>query len=402
MEYIKRLIEKPLQDALSRGKSVLLLGARQTGKTTLIDRLATDFSISFAHPRIRQRYEQNPSILIGEIEALTETLSRAPLMIIDEVQKAPEVLDAVQYLIDKNIAQFILTGSSARKLRLNTKVNLLPGRVVVLHLDPLTLNEIMPLNSLYKITLENLLVYGALPGILNVPEPKNKNIDLESYSSIYLEEEVRAEALVRNLGVFGRFLSLAASESGDIVNFRKLSQEIGIAHTTIASYYQILEDCLIAERIEPYLETKTRRKLVKSSKYLFFDLGVRRICAREGCKLSDKFLGRLFEQWVGLELVRYAHLATQKTTIYFWRDAQGVEVDWVIVQGERIIPVEVKWTENPNISDTKYLSLFLNEHENADKAYIICRTPAKIKFTDAIYAIPWQDISELIPINFPD
>ena len=117
---------------------------------------------------------------------------------------------------------------------------------------------------------------------------------------------------VKNIGSFVRFLELAASESGNIVNFSKLSQEIGVAHSTIIGYYQILEDCLIAERLEPLVETKTRRKLTKSVKYLFFDLGIRRLAAEEGIQLSQKILGQLFEQFIILEFIRKSRMITNK------------------------------------------------------------------------------------------
>ncbi len=133
--YIKRLIEPQIYAALQRGKSILLLGARQTGKTTLISKIPVQFAISFINPAIRQRYEQDPALLISEVEALAETMNHRPIVVIDEIQKVPEILDPVQDLIDRHIAQFILTGSSARKLRKGVKVNLFPGRVVALKLD---------------------------------------------------------------------------------------------------------------------------------------------------------------------------------------------------------------------------------------------------------------------------
>ncbi len=391
LPYIKRLIEPAIEAALQRGKSILLLGARQTGKTTLINQLSADFSKSLAKPNVRQRYEQDPSLLIGEVEAIAEDLKKMPLVVIDEVQKVPALLDAVQDLIDRRIAKFILTGSSARKLR-QKSVNLLPGRIVSLRLDPLTLKEI----TFKQRPLDELLLYGTLPGIFNVNNNVDKETDLDSYVTTYLEEEIRAEAIVRNVGTFSKFLTLAASESGNIVNFSKLSQEIGIAHTTIASYYQILEDCLIAERVEPLIDTKTRRKLTKSSRFLFFDLGVRRISAGEGTKIPQEYLGRLFKQWIGLELIHYARLKDREIKIHFWRDVEGPKIDWIIKKNDQLIPIEVKWTEKPDAHHIKYLKLFMKENTMVDKAYVICRAPNKIKLEDRIYALPWQDIDSLI------
>ncbi len=390
--YIPRKIEQKINEALNRKKSILLLGARQTGKTTLLDNIKADLYVSLAQPIIRQRYEKDLSLLLGEIEALNTSDTKLPLIIIDEVQKIPDVLDLAQDLIDRKKARFILTGSSARKLKQPHKINLLPGRVVSLELSPLTVTE-LPKD---KINLEELLLYGTLPGIITQPKPQDKETDLISYISTYLEEEIRLEALVRNIGSFSRFLELAASESGNITNFRKLSQEVGVAHTTIAAYYQILEDCLIAKRIEPLRQTKTRRRLTALPKYLFFDLGVRRLSANEGVKLPLEYIGSLFEQFIGLELTNSANLVSERYKVYFWRDVYGhCEVDWVMDKQGLYIPIEVKLTKNPTIKNAQHLQTFLTEYKNTEKAYIMCTAPRKIKLSDKIYALPWQEISEL-------
>lgn len=384
MEYIVRALEGKIRHSLKRNKSVLLLGARQTGKTTLVNRFKSDLSISFIQPDVRQRYEKSPQLLFGEVESISS--KKRPLIILDEVQKVPDILDVVQDIIDRGMANFILTGSSARKLRRGTKVNLLPGRVIALTIDPFSLVE-LPEKDLKK-----RLLYGSLPGILAARDDLDKEADLESYVTTYLEDEVRAEAVVRNLGDFARFLELAASESGNIINLRKLSQEIGVAHTTIGAYYQILEDCLIAERIEPLTQSKTRKKLTKSEKFLFFDLGVRRVAAREGIKLPRDTMGKIFEQFIGLELLRCAHALNPIAKIRFWRDPEGPEVDWVIDKNGAYIPIEVKWTENPSSSDIRHLEIFLSEYPSAGQGYVVCQVPRKAKLGDRVFALPWQDI----------
>jgi len=313
-----------------------------------------------------------------------------PLVVLDEVQKIPVILDVVQDLIDNGKANFILTGSSARKLRRGIEINLLPGRIVAFHMDPFSLRE-FPAKD-----LSERLLYGSLPGILAVEDMADRETDLEAYVTTYLEEEIRSEALVRNLGDFARFLELAVSESGGIINLRRLSQEIGVSHTTIGAYYQILEDCLIAERIEPLTQSKTRKKLTKSEKFLFFDLGVRRLAAREGTKLSRDTMGQLFEQFVGLELLRSAHTKGPGLKIRFWRDPDGPEVDWVIDADGAYTPLEVKWTENPSPADIRHLEVFLSEYKPAKKGYLVCRIPRKAVLSDRIIAIPWQSIGEII------
>jgi len=202
--------------------------------------------------------------------------------------------------------------------------------------------------------------------------------------------------VVRNLGHFARFLELAASESGHIVNLMKLSQEIGVSHTTVGAYYQILEDCLIAERVEPLTQSKTRKKLTRSEKILFFDLGVRRLAAREGTRLSRETLGQIFEQFIGLELLRYAHGKSAAVKIRFWRDPSGPEVDWIIDEEGTYTPVEVKWTEHPAPVDVRHLELFLSEYPSAKAGYLICQVPRKTKLSDKIFALPWASVSELL------
>lgn len=392
MRYIKRALEDQIHRALKRNKSILLLGPRQTGKTTMIKKIQANLSISLTSPSTRIRYEKEPNLLQSEIEAIPPLKNnKQPLIVVDEIQKAPRLLDVAQDLIDRSKARFILTGSSARKLKTKHDLNLLPGKVVSLRLDPFSMNELSPKN------LTDSLLYGTLPGICATRSIKDKEIDLESYVTLYLEDEIRSEALVRNLASFARFLELAASESGKISNLRKISQEIGVAHTTIASYYDILEDCMIAERIEPFTKSNTRKKLTKSAKYIFFDLGVRRIAAREGTKPTREHFGHLFEQFIGLELTRLSRTTSKKIRIWFWRDPDGPKVDWIIQKDNLLIPIEVKYSDIPRDTDTRHLQTFLSEYKNrSSRGYIVCQTPRKAQITKQITAIPWQDLPSLI------
>lgn len=391
VEYIHRTIEPILQHTLDRGKSVLLLGPRQTGKTTLLKRLNASKYFSFVDSSTRLRYEKNPEIFQGEIEALSEASSKKNiLVVIDEIQKVPRLMDTIQFLIDNKTAQFVITGSSARKIKKSSNTNLLPGRVVALKLDPLSYLE----NT--DITLANHLLFGSLPGIVKTNEIHDKETDLASYVTAYLDEEVRSEAIVRDIGSFARFLELAAVNSGKLINFRKLSQEIGVAHTTIASYYEVLEDCLIIERIEPIIKSSKRKRLTRSCKYLFFDIGVRRACAREAPILPNQIVGDLFEQFIGLEINRHLRSQQMSNHLKFWRDPSGPEIDWVITSSTKMVPLEVKWTSTPHAQDAKHLEIFLKEYPEAEKGYIICQTPSPIKISPKVTAIPWQDMYKIL------
>lgn len=387
--YIPRLITSNIQLALERGKSILLLGPRQTGKTTLIkEQIRPNIHYTFASVTTRQRYEKNPALLEGELEEQIKSYSSPPVIFIDEVQKIPRVMDIAQHLIDRKAAQFILTGSSARKLKTGRELNLLPGRVVVLNMPPLLYRELDHDN----VSLDEILLYGTLPGIITETSNDLRETDLYSYVVTYLEEEIRAEALVRNVGSFSRFLEVAAGESGKQLSFTRISQDIGISDTTVASYYQILEDCLITLRIDPISHSQTKRRLIKSPKYLFFDLGIRRACANEGTKLPQKVLGDLFEHYIGNELVYQGQLTSQHIKVKYWRDLGGPEVDFVLDVKHQYIPVEVKWTDKPNLTDAKHLRKFMEEYPETEQAYVVCRTPHRYKISDKIMALPWQEL----------
>jgi predicted AAA+ superfamily ATPase len=396
MPYIPRLIKKNIQEALDRGKSILLLGARQTGKTTLVEQqIHPDISYSFTDASLRQRYEKNPALLQSELEEQIASFTKKPIIFIDEIQKIPRIMDSVQYLIDKKMAQFILTGSSTRKLKTHHEINLLPGRVVVLTMTPLLYDELPK----PKCKLEDILLYGTLPGILMETDKNNRETDLYSYVTTYLEEEIRAEAVVRNVGNFSRFLEIAAGESGKQINFTRLSQDIGVADTTISSYYQILEDCLITARIDPISNSQTKRRLVKSPKYLFFDLGIRRACAHEGTRLPQKLVADLFEHYIGNELIYYSQLIASHVKVKYWRDTAGPEIDFILDTADRYIPIEVKWSDRPNADDARHLKKFIYEYPEVEIAYVVCRTPRRYKIADKIMAIPWQEIETIFHSN---
>lgn len=388
--YIPRALETPLEKHLKRGKSILLLGPRQVGKSTLLKKIPHDRWIDLIVPRTRQAYERNPSLLIQELESLKEASKKIPLVIIDEIQKVPALMDCLQDLIDRRIAQFLLTGSSARKLRRSEHPNLLPGRIVSLSLYPFSHNE-YPEKDVLKIITD-----GQLPGIVLQKDSEALDEDLRTYVETYLEEEIREEAIVRNVGVFARFLELAALESGKIVSFRSISQELGVSHSTISGYYEILEDCLVIHRIEPYTKKSSRKKLIKSNRYLFFDLGMRRACAREDRRTTPERYGEFFEQWVGLELLKRMELLPGFPKLYFWRDADGPEVDWILEQQKQLIPIEVKWSEKPSSRDIQHMETFLNEYPQAKKGFVICRADQPFKLSARITALPWQKLGNVL------
>jgi uncharacterized protein len=384
---IARALQPVLARHLARGKSVLLLGPRQTGKTTLLAELGADLSVSLASPAARQRYERDPSTLADEVGAIRAQAARRtpPLVTIDEVQKVPALMDVGQDLIDRRQARFVFTGSSARKLRRGRDLNLLPGRVVLLRLDPLTLEE-FPARSLDEAILD-----GALPAVRTTEGAEDRETDLRSYVETYLEEEVRQEALVRNVGAYGRFVEMAAREAGRVANCSRISQDVGVSSVTIQSYYDILCDCLVAERVEPLTRSASRKKLTKASRYLLFDTGVARAAAREGRRLPLSRMGELFEQFVGIEVIRFCRLHTPDARLRFWRDPDGPEVDWVLEHPGGFLPIEVKLGDRPTERDARHLLVFLEEY-GGRHGLVVCSAPRPLRLTRTVTAIPWQQL----------
>jgi len=212
----------------------------------------------------------------------------------------------------------------------------------------------------------------------------------------YLEEEIRKEAQLRKLPDFIRFLELSALEAGNIINYSAIASEIGISHLTVKSYFEILESTLIGEIIEPITNSNTRKKLLKSPKFLFFDLGVRRLAAAEGPKLGKTRLGQIFEQFVGIELSRQIENINSRIHLQYWNDPQSAEVDWVLRKTDCYIPIEVKYKSSPTESDAKHLSKFLNEYKCPHGGYIVCDTRLPMKITKNIQAVSWQDIHKIV------
>lgn len=394
----KRTIMQRVKDILQNGKSVLLLGPRQVGKTTMIEsQITTDINYSMLLPKVRRQFEQVPDDLIDEIQAfkILNPNIKMPLVYIDEVQLVPELLDVVQYMIDKGIAQFILTGSSARKLlKRKEGINLLPGRLINCQMDTLSISEMQDQSP----SLNDLLVYGSLPEVVLQTTLNDKEELLSSYLDLYLEQEVRAEALVRHLGDFSRFLTLAGIESGNSINTSKVSSDLGISRNTINEYFQVLEDCLIVDRIDAITSSTSRSRLTKASKYLFYDLGVRRLSANEGTTFPDKYMGNLFEQFIGLECLKIIRTHKTRAKLKYWSDHSGPEVDYVIESNQSFLPIEVKYTTKPTASDAKHLKVFMSEYNCPIPGIVFCRTdrPKVLCEKNKIIALPWRDLPQYL------
>lgn len=379
--FIREILDQ-VERQLARNKSVMLLGPRQVGKTTLAKSLSFDLEINLAKARERQAYELDPSLLAAKIETLySEKSKRKTLRIyIDEIQLVPELLSEVQAIIDEKKAVFLLTGSSARKMRHDFKTNLIPGRVVNFRLDGFSLDE-------FQQDIDVVLEFGQLPEIVLIDQEKQKSLALRSYVENYLEEEIRKETRLRNISNFARFIELAAIQSGEISNFAQISKELGPTIATIQSYYQILEDTLFVDRVDPYLKNATRKKLTKSSRYLFYDLGVRRVAAREGRSFAPERKGKLFEHLVGNEILKWIRASGIEANLYFWRDPDGPEVDWLIESGSKLLPVEVKLAKKIENSHVSHLKTFMTEYSKAKAGIVVNPTDLLYSFGDSIKVV---------------
>ena len=393
---IERILETKLKETLQEGFSFFLFGPRQSGKTTLVNMLlkkVPHIKYDLLVTRTKLRLEADPTIFREEILAAPEKI-----IFVDEIQKVPALLDEIQSLIDEHKKVFALTGSSARKLK-RKGTNLLLGRALTFKLFPFTLDEsaeILP--DFSRNTLKKILKYGELPEVIKLVFGGKEKLAtqlLYSYTETYLEEEIRAEAFVRQLGNFSRFLRIAGELSGKRVSFRALSQDIGVSHITIGQYYQILEDTMISVRIPSFPSHSEGGKTARANKFLFFDLGiVNSLCGQlEAQDMPSERWGDLFEQWVGLYLLKTMYHKGIRGELFYWRD-KGKEIDWVLCIGDKIIPIEVKWGETIRRKDMRTMEEFLNRFSSAKEGFFVFTGERRRKLTERITAIPWHELRE--------
>lgn len=363
---INRLLRVP-QD-----ENILLLGPRRVGKSTLLKTQFSNTSATFIDllkTDVYFSYQKNPSLL-RELYS-----SGSDLIIIDEIQRIPELLYEVHWMIENTERNFIVSGSSARKLRREGVTNL-AGRLSSRYLHPFVSAEIPNDDLLRK------LQYGCLPPVVYSSEPSRV---LKDYCGEYLKEEIQNEGVVRNVPQFARFLQVAATCNAEMVSYSTIGRECGISPKTVQAYFQILDDTLLGYFLYPWTDGKIRRSITATPKFYFFDCGVPHILLERDLSPKTPEFGKSFEQWLMLETRAAQSYGKHIRSLYYWRTTTGVEVDLLI---NKNIAVEFK-TGHVSIDHT-YGLVLLNEELPLKKKWIVCMEKEKRTLQNGVEVLPWQ------------
>ena len=366
----KRVLD--LKTLLSK-KSFFLLGPRATGKSTLIknDLGESAMVIDLLNSRFYLRLLDSPY----DLEPIINSRDKEAFVVIDEIQRVPELLHEVHRLIENKKIVFLLTGSSARKLR-RGKGNLLAGRAWEARLFPLIRKEIP------EFDLDRYLLYGGLPSVYTSEYPAE---ELDAYVNTYLKEEIMAEGLIRKLPSFSRFLHAMALSNGEMINFSKLANDCQVPPSTVTGYVGLLEDTLVGFLLPAWTGSK-KRKAISTGKFYYFDPGVTNTLA--GTEVLDRnsnLYGKSFEQFIGMEIRAYLSYKRKKHELSYWRSVHGYEVDFLIGTDTA---VEVKATQKLNKRDFKGLKAL--EEEKVFKNYIlVSQDPVNTKEGD-MNALYWE------------
>lgn len=380
MSFFKRKLQLPLNH------SIILFGARNTGKSTLLSNTFPKercFWIDLLNYENEIKYLKNPAILISEVQALDDHITH---IIIDEIQKAPKLLNSVHYLIENTDKKFVITGSSARKLK-SANVNMLAGRALVFHLYPMTSSELSE-----KFDLNETLNWGSLPALYNrFHSDEEKKMFLNSYAQTYLKEEVWYEQFIKKMDPFLKFLEVAVQTNGEIVNFSKLSNDTGVDDKTIRNYFSILEDTLIGCFLDPF-ERSVRKKVSQKPKFYFFDCGIVKALTRTLSVPLIEFsasYGRAFEHFVILECMRLSSYAKNDFKFSYLRTKDGAEVDLVVERpGKKMLFIEIKSSSSVKDEQLTNLMRLSNDH-NAES---VCFSRDKIaRNIGDMIIFPWKD-----------
>ena len=371
MKSIKRTFIAPKE-------SFFLFGPRGTGKSTYLrDNFPNAKLIDFLDPGTYRSFIGRPEIL----KEIVEGNSDKKIFILDEIQKIPEVLTVVHQLIEtKKKVQFILTGSSSRKLK-RAGVDLLGGRAELCRMHPFTAKE---LGSYFN--LESALKFGLLPLLYDKSDPSSS---LRAYLGLYVKEEVFSEGLVRNIGNFSRFLEAVSFSHASILNTSNVARESGVERKTVEGYLSILEDLLLSFTI-PIFSKKAKRDLISHKKFYLFDAGVFLEMRPKGpLDAPEEIAGAGLEGLVAQNLRAYLDYEKKSANLYYWRTRSGLEVDFVLYGKDIFWAIEVKNSNKIRTEDLKGLQQFLLDYPTCD-AYLLYRGKERLK-KDNILCLPIED-----------
>lgn len=363
--------DRILTISLPKNKSAFLWGPRKVGKSYWLNQhYPDDIFIDFLKTNVFADYISKPSLLR---ERYADTSQR---IIIDEVQMVPDILNEVHWLIENKHISFILSGSSARKLRRH-HANLLGGRAWRYTMHPLCYPE------LKTIDIEKVVITGLLPDHYLSPEPLH---ELRSYIADYLKVEIAQEAVVQNIPAFAEFLHVAALTNAEILNYTNVARECGVSAKVVRHYFQILEDTLLGFRLPPWKKVLDRR-LIETEKFYFFDVGVSNYLARRQPQFRTPEFGKSFEHFVAMELFAYKAYKNPELDITFWRTTSGMEVDFILNDME--VAIEIKASQRVHDSDARALKIL--QEENKVKKCILVSFESEPKIlAKNIHCLPWE------------
>jgi len=370
----KSIHGRKLDIRLPSGKSCFLWGPRKAGKSYWIrHHLKPAKVIDLLQTDVFAEYASRPSLLRERFA------DGKGLIVIDEVQKVPQLLDEVHWMIEECGAQFLLTGSSARKLR-KGHANLLGGRAWRRVMLPLSYTEVSGFN------LEEALISGMLPPHFLAEHPLE---ELRAYVADYLKEEIAAEALAQNIPSFSEFLRVAALTSSELIHYTNIARETGVSQRTVRSYFDILEDTFLGFRVKPWTRSKNRR-MILTEKFYFFDVGIAGYLGRRRPIPGSRDFGKAFEHFILMEIRAYQAYVNPEMPIHYWRTSSGQEVDFLL--GEREVAVEIK-SGKVHEGDLWGLHALL-EDGPVKRAILVSMEKEPRRIAGKIEVLPWQDFLE--------